>query len=135
VDERDDDGLVERELTIRHLRSIWAPLRDLVTAGKHENRAGTERVAVLARLTPGSRERALQLIAEGPPFGLSLAGFQRHSVFLTQDAVIFVFEGRSVEQLVRNVINDPARSSSFSRWAPLLEATPTVAREEFFWES
>jgi hypothetical protein len=94
-----------------------------------------ERLAVVARLLPGSRERAAEIIAEGPPYGLQLAGFRRHSVFLAEEAVVFVFEGQGIEGLVRDLVNDPARSASFSAWAPLLEGTPVLAREEFHWEA
>jgi hypothetical protein len=95
----------------------------------------TERVAVIAMLRPGSRERALEIIAEGPPYDLGDAGFLRHSVFLAEEEVIFVFEGSGIEELVRVLVDDPSRSASFSVWGPLLEGTPVLAREEFYWET
>ena len=94
-----------------------------------------ERVAIVARLLPGSRDRAADIIAEGPPYGLALAGFRRHSVFLADEAVVFVFAGPRVEGLVRRLVNDRARSAAFSAWAPLLDGTPVLAREEFYWEA
>ena len=36
----------------------------------------TERVAVVAKLRPGSRDRAAQIIAEGAPYDLGAAGFR-----------------------------------------------------------
>jgi hypothetical protein len=48
--------------------------------------------------------------------------------------VLFVFEGPGTEGLVRDLVNDPTRSAAFSIWAPLLEGTPVLAREEFYWE-
>jgi hypothetical protein len=95
----------------------------------------TERVAVVARLRSGSRERALEIIAEGAPYDLGAAGFERHSVFLAEDAVIFLFEGSGIEGLVRALVDDPAQSASFSVWGPLLEGTPVLAREAFSWEA
>jgi hypothetical protein len=94
-----------------------------------------ERVAVVAKLLPGSRERAAQILAGGAPYGLALAGFRRHSVFLGEDAVVFVFEGPGIEGLVRDLVNDPTRSAAFSTWGPLLEGTPELAREGFYWEA
>jgi hypothetical protein len=94
-----------------------------------------QRVAVVAKLLPGSRERAAEILAEGAPYGLELAGFRRHSVFLAEETVVFVFEGEGIERLVRDLVNDPARSAAFSTWAPLLEGTPVLAREEFHWET
>jgi hypothetical protein len=96
---------------------------------------GSERVAVVAKLLPGSRERAVEILASGAPYGLALAGFRRHSVFLAEETVVFVFEGPGIERLVRDLVNDPTRSAAFSIWAPLLEGTPMLAREEFYWEA
>jgi hypothetical protein len=94
-----------------------------------------ERLAVIARLLPGSRERAAEILAKGAPYGLGLAGFRRHSVFLAEETVVFVFEGRGIEGLVRDLVNDPTRSAAFSIWAPLLDGTPVLAQEEFYWEA
>ena len=96
---------------------------------------GTERVAVVAKLRPGSRERAMEIIAKGAPYEPGDAGFQRHSVFLAEEAVVFVFEGAGIEGLVRVLVDDPTRSAAFSEWGPLLDGTPTLAREEFSWEA
>jgi hypothetical protein len=49
--------------------------------------------------------------------------------------VVFVFEGPGIEGLVRDLVNDPTRSAAFSIWAPLLDGTPVLAREEFYWEA
>jgi hypothetical protein len=94
-----------------------------------------ERVAVVGKLVRGSRERAAEILAKGAPYGLALAGFRRHSIFLAEESVIFVFEGPGIEGLVRDLVNDPNRSAAFSTWAPLLAGTPVLAREEFYWEA
>ena len=94
-----------------------------------------ERLAIVGRLQPGSRERAREIIAAGPPYELNEAGFRRHSIFLAEETVVFVFEGRGVEALVSKLIDDPASSGSFSVWGPLLAGTPTLAHEEFYWEA
>jgi hypothetical protein len=94
-----------------------------------------DRIAIIAKLLPGSRDRAAEIIAKGPPYGLALAGFHRHSVFLAPEAVVFVFAGPRIEGLVRGLVNDRARSAAFSAWAPLLDGTPELAREEFYWEA
>jgi hypothetical protein len=94
-----------------------------------------ERLAVVAKLRRGSRERAREIIAAGPPYGLDEAGFRRHSIFLAGETVIFVFEGPGIRTLVSKLIDDPASAASFSVWAPLLAGTPTLAHEEFHWEA
>ena len=95
----------------------------------------TDRMAVVAKLRPGSRERASLILAMGATNDLSETGFRQHSVFLAEDVVIFVFEGAGIEELVRDLVDDPARSAAFSVWGPLLEGTPALAREEFHWEA
>jgi hypothetical protein len=104
-------------------------------SARHRPALVNERVAVVARLLPGSPERAAEILAKGAPYGLALAGFRRHSVFLAEETVVFVFEGPSIEGLVRDLVNDPTRSAAFSAWAPLLEGTPVLAREAFSWEA
>jgi hypothetical protein len=44
-------------------------------------------------------------------------------------------EGSGIERLVRDLVDDPARSAAFSIWGPLLEGTPELALEEFYWEA
>jgi hypothetical protein len=95
----------------------------------------TERVAVVAKLRPDSRARASEILAEGAPYELGETGFRQHSVFLGPETVAFVFEGSGIEGLVRDLVDDPVRSAAFSIWGPLLEGTPELAREEFFWEA
>jgi hypothetical protein len=112
-------------------RLLGGKLRTAGTDHGDEN----ERLAVVAKLLPGSRERAAQILAKGAPYGLALAGFRRHSVFLAEETVVFVFEGRGIEGLVRELVDDPVRSAAFSVWAPLLDGTPRLAREEFYWEA
>jgi hypothetical protein len=95
----------------------------------------TERLAVVARIRPGSGERARQILAGGAPYELGEVGFRRHSVFLAEEAVVFVFEGPGIEGLVRELVVDPISSATFSVWGPLLEGTPVLARVEFYWEA
>jgi hypothetical protein len=94
-----------------------------------------QRVGIALDLVPGSRERAEELIAEGPPFNLAEAGFVRHSILLGNDRAVFLFEGEDVERLVRDIIDDPVRSASLAVWAPLLEGTPRLVHELFVWEA
>jgi hypothetical protein len=56
-------------------------------------------------------------------------------VFLAEETVVFVFEGPGIEGLVRDLVDDPVRSAALSLWAPLLERTPVLAHEEFYWEA
>jgi hypothetical protein len=92
-----------------------------------------ERIAVVARLREGSRDRAAELIAEGPPFDPEALGFEAHSVYLSPGEVVFVFEGEMAAQKLAGVIDDMVTSASFSAWGPLIEGTPRLAHESFRW--
>jgi hypothetical protein len=96
-----------------------------------------ERLALIARLKPGIQPRAEKLIANGPPFDLQESGFVRHSVFISATEVIFVFEAPEVEWLVNALVDDPFHwmlADVLDDWRPLIEGTPRIAREQFFWE-
>jgi hypothetical protein len=94
-----------------------------------------ERIVVVARLKPGSQEQAKELLEGGPPYDLAAAGFQHHAVYLSDDEVVFVFEGAAIDQSVRDLVNDPVRSATFSVWGPLLADGPRIALERFSWTS
>ena len=93
------------------------------------------RIAIVAPLKPGSHEDAAAILRQGPPYELRETGFERHSVFLSAKAAVFVFEGKSVESQIHELLNDPVRSAAFSAWGPLLDGSPQIAHEEFFWQS
>ena len=94
-----------------------------------------QRIAVIGKLRPGSIERAEEIIVEqGPPFDLDEAGLERHSVFLSSDWVVFVFEGPNVERAVGRLVDDPTVVRELQRRGPLLDGTPHLAHERFFWE-
>jgi hypothetical protein len=90
--------------TQRSPRRLLRAVRARLLAGKRgtagmDHGDENERVAVVATLLPGSRERAAEILAKGAPYGLALAGFRRHSVFLAEETVVFVFEGRASKTL------------------------------------
>jgi hypothetical protein len=95
-----------------------------------------ERLALIARLKPGTEVRAEELIATGPPFDPQESGFARHSVYLSASEVVFVFEAQEVEWLVEALVENPFQwmEAAFDAWRPLVEGSPRIAREKCFWE-
>ncbi|HEX2505748.1 MAG TPA: hypothetical protein VHK22_06020 [Gaiellaceae bacterium] len=93
-----------------------------------------QRIAISLLLAPGTRERAEELVAEGPPIDLAEAGFTAHSILLGNDQAVFIFEGEDVERTVRDLLDDPARASSFAAWAAILAESPRSLREVFSWK-
>jgi hypothetical protein len=93
-----------------------------------------ERVGVIARLKEGSHDQAAELITAGPPFDPEALGFDRVAVYLSATEVVFHFEGSDAARRLAEVVDDMVTSASFSAWAPLLEGTPRIAHEFYFWQ-
>ena len=96
-----------------------------------------ERLALVARLKPGTQIQAEELIAKGPPFDPPETGFVRHSIFLSATEVVFVFEAPQVEWLVSALVDEPFHwmvIDALKAWHQLVEGQPRIARERFFWE-
>ena len=92
-----------------------------------------KRLMIVARLRPDAHEEAEALIAEGPPFDPEELGFHRHAAYLTAGEVIFFFEAPEVEWIVNDIVDDPAISAAFGPWKKLIEGTPRLAHERFYW--
>ncbi len=96
-----------------------------------------EQIAVVARLKSGAEPRAAELIAEGPPFELAHSGLERHTVYLSADEVMFVFEGHEVEWIVDGLVDEPFHwplLAALEDWRPLLEDNPRIARPAYSWK-
>jgi hypothetical protein len=96
-----------------------------------------ERVAIVAHLKQGSQSRAAELIAKGPPFDLAESGIVRHSVYLSSDEIVFVFEGHQIEWMVDELIDEPFHyelQRALEQWRAIVDAPPRIARARFGWE-
>jgi hypothetical protein len=95
-----------------------------------------ERLALIARLKPGSEEEAAKLVASGPPFDPAASGLSRHAVYLSAGEVVFVFEGDEVEWIVEEMVQEPGGSvsSALDAWRELTDGPPRIARDAYFWE-
>jgi hypothetical protein len=90
---------------------------------------------VTARLKRGSEDAAADIVRAGPPYDPREIGLVRHGVYLGGSEVVFVFEGPNLEQELLDLLNDPATSAAFAVWGPLLEGSPSIAHELFYWEA
>ena len=93
-----------------------------------------ERVAVVAKLKPGTGERARELIAKRPPFDPEKVNLERHTVYLSDDHAVFVFEGGRVNALVRMVSEAGTAAAAFAEWERILDGMPRLTREAYSWE-
>ena len=95
-----------------------------------------QQLAIVARLKTGAEPRAAELIARGPPFNPEASGLDRHTVYLSAGEVVFVFEGREVEWIVEQLVDDPLRplaADALEEWRPLVEGEPRIARPAYVW--
>jgi hypothetical protein len=91
------------------------------------------RLMIVARLKRDAHEQAEELLAQGPPFDLEELGFHRHGVSLTAGEIVFLFEAPEVEWIVNDIVDDPVISAAFAPWQKLIEETPRLAHERFYW--
>jgi hypothetical protein len=96
-----------------------------------------ERVAIIARLKPGSEQRAVELVGAGAPFDLADSGIVRHSIYISATEVVFVFEAHEVEWIVDQLIDEPFHyelQRALEQWREIVDGPPHVARERFGWQ-
>ena len=91
------------------------------------------RLLIVARLHEGAHDEAEALIAKGPPFDPEELGFHRHAAYLTADEIVFLFEAPEVEWIVNDIVDDPVLSAAFVPWQKLIDGTPRLAHERFYW--
>ena len=97
-----------------------------------------EQVAIVARLAEGARERAADLLAGGPPFDPGAHGLTRHEVYVTEDEVVFVFEGHDVEWIVDALVDEPLNGpllDALDAWRGLVEGPPYLAQAVYAWRA
>jgi hypothetical protein len=92
-----------------------------------------KRLMIIARLRDDAHDEAEVLLREGPPFEPEQLGLERHGAYLTATEVVFVFEAPEVEWIVNDLIDNPAVAVFFGPWEKLIEGTPRLAHERFYW--
>lgn len=91
------------------------------------------RVAVVAPLKDGARERARTLVEQGPPVDLSATSLERHTVFLSDREVVFVFEGPEAKKTVELLAGEPGVWRAATAWQECLAARPRIVEDVYSW--
>ena len=95
-----------------------------------------QRLVIVAPLAEGAHIRAAELLAHGPPFDPGATALDRHAVYLTENEVVFAFDGSEVEWEVDDLADEsmPDVGRAIERWRELLAGPPRIAREAYFWQ-
>jgi hypothetical protein len=93
-----------------------------------------------ARLTPGAKEPAEQLLRAGPPFDPTETGLSAHAAYLDDDSVYLVFEGDGARskalRLAREHMVEVARWQSVIRDLPsTMDDVPANASCVYTWKA
>jgi hypothetical protein len=92
------------------------------------------RLVIVVPLREGTKERARELLEEGPPFELDETRLERHEVFLTDQEVIFVFEAPGDEPPLQLEAGNPLLRTAATAWKEYMAGRPRKAETAFFWE-
>jgi hypothetical protein len=92
-----------------------------------------KRLMIVARLRDDVHDEAEVLLHEGPPFDPEQLGLDSHGAYLTAGEVVFVFGGPEVEWVVNDLVDDPRVATFFAPWEKLIDGTPRLAHERFYW--
>src|SRR5687768_10786899 len=92
------------------------------------------RFVITARLREGSAETVAQILREGPPFVISETSLDRHEVFLSEDEVVFLFEGSHAEDEAMRLAASPLGVAQAGRLGDHIDGEPRLPLEVFSWE-
>lgn len=109
---------------------VIGELTDRITALQRSHES--HRAAVVLPLFQGSSDVAKRLLAEGPPFDLEAMGLERHTVYLTDDEAVFVFEWRG-EASFESILEQPGVWDVAAEWTALAAGPPRLAGPAYTW--
>ena len=109
---------------------VIGELTDRITALQRSHES--HRAAVVLPLFQGSHDVVRGLLAGGPPFDLDALGLERHTVYLTDDEVVFVFEWRGVESF-ESLLAQPGVWDVAASWTQVAAGPPRLAEAAYTW--
>jgi hypothetical protein len=90
-------------------------------------------VGIIAPLRKRALAEAAALIERGPPFEFAALGVERHDVLLSEREVIFLFEGRQLDETMQRLVRDPSVWQAASGWSRVIAGPPRLAEQRFGW--
>jgi hypothetical protein len=78
--------------------------------------------------------RARELLAEERATASIERSVDRKAIFMSESEIVFLFEGPESEESLKELFNDPVRSSDIGHWLPLFDGPLHRAPEVYLWE-
>jgi hypothetical protein len=91
-----------------------------------------EKAAIVVPLRPGSRAEVEELLRNGPPFEPERLGLVRHEVYVSDDEVIFVFQGLP-SMFAERLAEDDSFWSAATAWRRLVRGRARFAEAAYSW--
>ena len=91
-----------------------------------------ETAAIVVPLRPGSRTEVEALLRNGPPFEPERLGLVRHEVYVSDDEVIFVFQGLP-SVFAERLAEDDSFWNAATAWRPLVRGRARLADSAYSW--
>jgi hypothetical protein len=92
------------------------------------------RFVLTAELRRGSAPEVARILREGPPFDISKTSLERHEVFLSDEEIVFLFEGPHADREASRLLSSRRVLSRGGRIGAHLLAPPRTPAERFSWE-
>jgi hypothetical protein len=89
---------------------------------------------VTARLRKGSASKVLEILRQGPSFDVGATSLDRHLVFLSEEELIFLFEGEHADEQAERLLAMPKMLGPAGRIGAHLAGSPGTPVEVFSWE-
>jgi hypothetical protein len=114
---------------------VLGELQELLATAILQKRSQPQLVAIVLPLRKRALADAAALIEQGPPFDLAALGVARHEILLSEDEVIFLFEGPRLEETIQQLVRDTSVWRAASSWTHLTAGPPRLADQRFGWHS
>lgn len=92
------------------------------------------RFVITAALRRGSAPEVARILREGPPFDIDETSLERHEVFLSDEEIVFLFEGPHAEREARRLLSSKRVLSQAGRIGLHIKGRPRMPEERFSWE-
>jgi hypothetical protein len=108
---------------------LLGEIADLLTTLTSDRARLIDELVVVVPLKPGCRERAEELLGQGPPLDPAALGLTGHEVYLRDAEAVFVFRGPEVIARIGRAMRSPALWRAGIAWQGCIAGRPRVVED------